>query len=66
MLSFGQMGAGVFAAPTSIRETVEAMYSVITLSELPSVKESIYAVVMQGRKENPVVRQVLYSSNLSI
>lgn len=64
--SFGQAGAGIFAVPTSVRSVVESTYRVVTIRELPEIRESLYVVVMPSRKENPAVQHILQQANLSV
>ncbi|MEC7983701.1 MAG: LysR family transcriptional regulator [Myxococcota bacterium] len=64
--SFGQAGVGIFAVPTTVRGVVESTYRVVTIQELSEIRESLYAIIMPTRKENPAVMRILEAAEYSI
>lgn len=55
MKTFGQAGAGVFAAPSAIEAEVQAHYKVAVLKRLPSISEHFYAISAERRLKHPAV-----------
>jgi LysR family transcriptional activator of nhaA len=51
---FGQAGAGLFFAPSAIREHICQQYAVKALGEIPVV-DSFYALSVERRLKNPAV-----------
>ena len=66
MKSFGQAGAGLFAVPTTVKSVVETTYRVVTVADLTEIRESLYAVVLPNRIENPAVRRILECAQHSV
>lgn len=52
---FGMKGAGLFAAPTAIRDDVRRQFGVRGLGELARITESFYAVTVERRIRHPAV-----------
>jgi LysR family transcriptional activator of nhaA len=53
MKAFGQSGAGVFFAPTVIAPQVCKQYQVVTLGQVGSVVEQVYAITNERRMSHP-------------
>jgi LysR family transcriptional regulator, transcriptional activator of nhaA len=58
LMTFGQRGAGAFAAPTPIAREVERQYKVAAVGVLPGVRERLYAVSVQRRIDHPAVTAI--------
>jgi len=58
MKSFGQAGAGLFVAPTTIAETICKQYSVKIVGHIDSVIEQIYVISTERRLTHPAVKAV--------
>ncbi len=52
--AFGQGGAGLFVAPSSITDYVCRQYSVCTIGRIDSVVEELYAITTERRIRHPV------------
>ena len=59
MKTFGQKGAGVFAAPAAVAEEVEQQYQVTAIGRVDEVKEHFYAISTERRVLHPVVATVV-------
>ena len=55
MKAFGQSGAGLFAAPTAIRDYVCAQYGVTAVGNIEAVVEELYAITTERRIQHPAV-----------
>jgi LysR family transcriptional activator of nhaA len=55
MTTFGQAGAGVFAAPTAIAQEVRAHYRVAAIGVVESIAERFYAISVERRLKHPAV-----------
>jgi LysR family transcriptional regulator, transcriptional activator of nhaA len=53
--TFGQGGAGVFAAPTAIEKEVREHYRVAVLGRVDSIVERFYAVSVERKLKHPAV-----------
>jgi LysR family transcriptional activator of nhaA len=53
---FGQVGEGVFAAPTVIAAQLRAQHHVAVVANLPAVRERFYAITVERRITHPAVR----------
>lgn len=52
---FAQKGAGIFAAPSAIKEELCRQYRVRPIGELPEVKERYYAISVERRIKHPAI-----------
>lgn len=57
--SFGQAGAGLFAAPTAIADYVCEQYAVRAIGRIDSVVEQLYAITTERRLINPAIVAVV-------
>jgi LysR family transcriptional activator of nhaA len=55
MTTFGQAGAGVFAAPTAIEKEMREQYRVVFVGRIDSVVERFYAISAERRLKHPAV-----------
>ena len=55
MKTFGQAGAGLFAAPTAIESEIRRQYGVRVVGRLPEVRESFYAISAERRLTHPAL-----------
>jgi len=55
MKSFGQSGAGVFAAPAAMAAEIEARYGVSLLGHAEEIRERYYAISAERRLTHPAV-----------
>lgn len=55
MKVFGESGAGIFPAPTFLRDAICAQYSVVCLGQADSIQESFYAVTTERQIPHPAV-----------
>ena len=55
MKSFGQAGAGLFAAPTAIAAHVCEQYKVAELGRIDAVVEHLYAISTERRLTHPAI-----------
>jgi len=53
MKTFGQAGAGVFAAPSTIEKEVRDHYKVVRLGRIESVTERFYAISVERKLKHP-------------
>ena len=58
MKSFGQAGAGLFVAPTTIAAHICAQYSVSVVGHIDSVVEQIYVISTERQLTHPAVKAV--------
>lgn len=57
--SFGQAGAGFFAAPQAISAYICAQYAVAEIGHIDAVTEQIYAITTERRLTHPAVKAVV-------
>ena len=62
MKAFGQIGAGLFPAPSMIAEDLRRQYGVECLGSLEGTHASYYAVTVERQLEHPAVRAICNSS----
>jgi LysR family transcriptional activator of nhaA len=55
MKTFGQAGAGLFAAPTTIVEQVCKQYEVLAIGRIDSVIEHVYAITTERKLAHPAI-----------
>ena len=55
---FGQVGEGVFAAPTVIEAEIRAQHRVEVVARLEDVRERFYAITVERRITHPAVRAI--------
>ncbi len=55
MKTFGQAGAGIFAAPTAIEKEVREHYKVGVIGHVDSVTERFYAISIERKLKHPAV-----------
>lgn len=55
MKAFGQAGAGLFVAPTVIRDHVCEQYKVVAIGRVDSVVEQLYAITTERRLSHPAI-----------
>lgn len=55
---FGQRGAGVFPAPSIVRNEVSRQYRVRVIEEVDEVRERFYAITLERTLKNPVVAEI--------
>lgn len=55
MSTFGQAGAGVFAAPTAIEKEMRSHYQVAPIGRIDSVVERFYAISVERKLKHPAV-----------
>lgn len=53
MKAFGQAGAGVFAAPTTVADYVCRQYGVLALGEIAEVSSQVHAITTERRLSHP-------------
>jgi LysR family transcriptional activator of nhaA len=58
MKTFGEAGAGVFAAPAAIAAEVRKHYSVAPIATIEAVVERFYAISVERRLKNPAVLHI--------
>ncbi|MBI5495598.1 MAG: transcriptional activator NhaR [Deltaproteobacteria bacterium] len=63
---FGQAGAGVFCAPSAIRDEVERQYRVRALGEAPEVREAYYAISVERRVKHPAVLAITRAARAEV
>ncbi len=59
MKAFGQEGAGIFTAPSTLEAEVERKYQVTAIGQVEEVKECFYAISVERRVTHPVVAAVM-------
>ena len=55
MATFGQAGAGVFAAPTAIEKEIREQYRVVSIGRVDSIIERFYAISAERKLKHPAV-----------
>ena len=55
MTTFGQAGAGVFAAPTAIEKEIRKQYRVAPIGRIDSIVERFYAISAERKLKHPAV-----------
>jgi LysR family transcriptional regulator, transcriptional activator of nhaA len=55
MMTFGQAGAGVFAAPSAIEKQIREHYRVAAIGRIESIVERFYAISVERRLKHPAV-----------
>jgi LysR family transcriptional activator of nhaA len=63
---FGQSGAGVFPAPSTIAAEVRRQYGVRRIGTLEGVKERFYAISAERRLQNPAVVAISEAARASL
>jgi LysR family transcriptional activator of nhaA len=56
--AFGQLGAGVFPAPTLIEDEIRRQYSVEVVGRLDEVRERFYAITVERKLHHPAVQAI--------
>lgn len=59
MKTFGQSGAGIFAAPAAIEKEIRAFYRVVCLGTVDALTEQFYAISIERRLKNPALVNLL-------
>ena len=59
MKTFGQKGAGIFLAPTTISAEIERQHQASAIGQTDEVKASFYAISVERRVLHPVVSTVI-------
>lgn len=55
LATFGQAGAGVFAAPGAIEKEVTDLYKVAAIGRIESITERFYAITVERKLKHPAV-----------
>jgi LysR family transcriptional activator of nhaA len=55
MQTFGQAGAGVFAAPSAIEREIREHYKVAPVGRIDSIAERFFAITVERRLKHPAV-----------
>jgi LysR family transcriptional activator of nhaA len=55
MKTFGQAGAGVFAAPSAIEKEIREHYRVVIVGKIDSIVERFYAISVERKLKHPAV-----------
>lgn len=55
MKTFGQAGAGVFAAPSAIAKEIREHYQVVIVGKIDSIVERFYAISVERKLKHPAV-----------
>ena len=58
MKTFGQAGAGLFAAPRAIEKEIRENYRVSVVGRIDSVVERFYAISVERRLKHPAVLKI--------
>jgi LysR family transcriptional activator of nhaA len=58
MTTFGQAGAGLFAAPTAIEDEIREQYGVVSVGRVDSIVERFYAISAERRLKHPAVVRI--------
>lgn len=58
MKAFGKAGAGIFPAPSVIRQEVENQYGVVWLGETKEIRKGFSAISVERHILHPAVRAV--------
>lgn len=64
--TFGQAGAGVFAAPSAIEEEMRRRYSVGVVGRAEALQERFYAISVQRRLKHPAVLAICESARAKL
>lgn len=64
--AFGQVGIGIFAAPTAIADEVMAQYGVVPIGRTEAVVERFYAISAQRRLTHPAVVAISSSARTEL
>lgn len=62
MMTFGQAGAGIFAAPSAIEKEVRDHYKVAVVGRIDSVIERFYAISVERKLKHPAVVTITESA----
>ena len=55
MTTFGQAGAGIFAAPTAIEKEIREQHGVVSVGRIDSIVERFYAISAERKLKHPAV-----------
>lgn len=55
MKTFGEAGAGIFAAPSAIEDEIREHYKVVAVGVIDSIVERFYAISVERRLKHPAV-----------
>jgi LysR family transcriptional regulator, transcriptional activator of nhaA len=55
MKTFGQAGAGLFAAPAAIEKEIREQYKVAAIGRIDAITERYYAISVERRLKHPAV-----------
>ena len=55
MKAFGQAGAGLFVAPTTLASHVCEQYKTVTIGRIDTVIERLYAITTERRLTHPAI-----------
>ncbi len=58
LMAFGQAGAGYFAAPTAIEDTIARQYEVTVVGRIDTVREQIYAITNERKLTHPTIAAI--------
>ena len=64
--AFGQEGTGIFPVPAVIEREVAVQYSVRPLGRADGVRETFYAITMEQRVVNPIIRHLLDQADVML
>jgi LysR family transcriptional regulator, transcriptional activator of nhaA len=64
--TFGQAGAGVFAAPSAIEREVRQRYGVAVVGRTESITERFYAISVQRKLKHPAVLAICESARAKL
>ncbi|MEK7737187.1 MAG: LysR family transcriptional regulator, partial [Pseudomonadota bacterium] len=53
--AFGQVGVGIFAAPSAIAKEVRLQYGVVAMGHTSAVTEQFYTISVERRLSHPAV-----------
>ena len=57
--TFAAEGSGVIFAPSIVSNEIKRRYGLISIGELPNIRENFYAITMQRKVENKLVNTIL-------
>jgi LysR family transcriptional regulator, transcriptional activator of nhaA len=60
--SFGEAGAGVFAAPTAVTEEICRKYRVRVIGRIEAIREKFYAITVERRIKHPATQVITESA----
>jgi LysR family transcriptional regulator, transcriptional activator of nhaA len=66
LMSFGQAGAGLFAAPSALADYVCQQYAVQALGRVDAVVEQIFAITTERRLTNPAIVAVVKATRWEV